>query len=157
MSYEVSFEHITKSFGSQAVLRDISFQVLPGRVHAVLGRNGAGKSTLFSIFLGLLPADSGTVRVAGKPWSREVLDHVGASVNGPAFYGHLSATDNLRVHARLLGLPDTEIDRVLHIAGLAGAGFKKAKSFSTGMKARLALAQALLGDPEILLLDEPQR
>ena len=62
MSYEVAFEHITKSFGSQAVLRDISFQVLPGRVHAVLGRNGAGKSTLFSIFLGLLPADSGTVR-----------------------------------------------------------------------------------------------
>ncbi|ERS58034.1 MULTISPECIES: ATP-binding cassette domain-containing protein [Corynebacterium] len=156
MSFEVSLEHITKSFGSQAVLRDISFHISPGRVHAVLGRNGAGKSTLFSIFLGLLPADSGTVRVAGEPWSREVLDYVGASVNGPAFYGHLSATDNLRVHTRLLGLPDTEIDRVLHIAGLAGAGSKKAKSFSTGMKARLALAQALLGDPEILLLDEPQ-
>lgn len=77
-------------------------------------------------------------------------------MNGPAFYGHLSAAANLRVHTRLLGLPDTEVDRTLSVAGLSGVGSKKAKSFSTGMKARLALAQALLGDPEILLLDEPQ-
>ena len=156
MGHDIVFEHITKSFGQQHVLRDVSFAVQPGHVHALLGRNGAGKSTLFSILLGLLSADSGSMRVAGRPWSREVLDHVGASVNGPAFYGHLSATANLRVHTRLLGLPDSEIDRVLAIAGLHGVGRKKAKSFSTGMKARLALAQALLGNPEILLLDEPQ-
>ena len=156
MSFEISFERVSKSFGSNAVLRDVDFRITPGRVHALLGRNGAGKSTLFSIFLGLLPADSGIVRVAGAPWSREVLDHVGASVNGPAFYGHLSAAANLRVHTRLLGLPESEVERVLAIAGLAEVGSKKAKSFSTGMKARLALAQALLGDPEILLLDEPQ-
>lgn len=156
MSFEISFEHVTKSFGSHAVLRDVDFRIAPGRVHALLGRNGAGKSTLFSIFLGLLPADSGIVRVAGAPWSREVLDHVGASVNGPAFYGHLSAAANLRVQTRLLGLPESEVERVLAIAGLTEVGSKKAKSFSTGMKARLALAQALLGDPEILLLDEPQ-
>ena len=94
--------------------------------------------------------------MAGQPWNRNVLRRIGATVNGPAFYGHLSVTANLRVHARLLGLPDSEIDRVLSIAGLSGVGTKKAKSFSTGMKARLALAQALLGDPEILVLDEPQ-
>lgn len=156
MNYEVSFEHVSKSFGPHTVLRDVDFRIAPGRVHALLGRNGAGKSTLFSIFLGLLSADSGMVKVDGVPWSREVLDHVGASVNGPAFYGHLSAAANLRVHTRLLGLPEAEVDRVLSIAGLSEVGSKKAKSFSTGMKARLALAQALLGDPEILVLDEPQ-
>lgn len=156
MNYEISFERVSKSFSAHTVLRDVDFRITPGRVHALLGRNGAGKSTLFSIFLGLLAADSGTIRVAGAPWSREVLDHVGASVNGPAFYGHLSAAANLRVHTRLLGLPESEIERVLAIVGLNGAGKKKAKSFSTGMKARLALAQALLGDPEILVLDEPQ-
>ena len=156
MNYEVSFEHVSKSFGPHMVLRDVDFRIAPGRVHALLGRNGAGKSTLFSIFLGLLSADSGMVKVDGVPWSREVLDHIGASVNGPAFYGHLSAAANLRVHTRLLGLPEAEVDRVLSIAGLSEVGSKKAKSFSTGMKARLALAQALLGDPEILVLDEPQ-
>ncbi|MDK8897433.1 MULTISPECIES: ATP-binding cassette domain-containing protein [unclassified Corynebacterium] len=156
MNCDISFEHISKSFGRQRVLDDVSFHISPGRVHALLGRNGAGKSTLFSILLGLLPPDSGSINVAGQPWSRNVLRRIGASVNGPAFYGHLSASANLRVHARLLGLPDSEIDRVLSSAGLNGVGSKKAKSFSTGMKARLALAQALLGDPEVLVLDEPQ-
>ena len=107
MNYDISFEHVSKSFGPHTVLRDVDFRITPGRVHALLGRNGAGKSTLFSIFLGLLTADSGTIRVAGAPWSRGVLDHVGASVNGPAFYGHLSAASNLRVHTRLLGLPES--------------------------------------------------
>ena len=93
MSFEISFEHVTKSFGSHAVLRDVDFRIAPGRVHALLGRNGAGKSTLFSIFLGLLPADSGIVRVAGAPWSREVLDHVGASVNGPCLLYTSDAAD----------------------------------------------------------------
>ena len=133
MNCDISFEHISKSFGRQRVLDDVSFHISPGRVHALLGRNGAGKSTIFSILLGLLPPDSGSISVAGQPWNRNVLRRIGASVNGPAFYGHLSAAANLRVHARLLGLPDSEIDRVLSIAGLSGVGSKKAKSFSTGM------------------------
>lgn len=70
MNYEVSFEHVSKSFGPHMVLRDVDFGIAPGRVHALLGRNGAGKSTLFSIFLGLLSADSGMVKVDGVPWSR---------------------------------------------------------------------------------------
>ena len=72
MNYEISFERVSKSFGSHTVLRDVDFRITPGRVHALLGRNGAGKSTLFSLFLGLLAADSGTIRVAGAPWSRAV-------------------------------------------------------------------------------------
>ena len=152
----ISFEHVAKNFGPQQVLRDVTFQIHPGRVHALLGRNGAGKSTLISILLGLLPADSGRVLVDGTPWSRAHLKRIGASVNGPAFYGHLSARANLLVHTRLLGLPDSEADRALDVAGIADTGRKRASSFSTGMKARLALAQAILGDPEILVLDEPQ-
>lgn len=152
----ISFTKVSKAFGTQQVLSEVNFHLSPGRVHALLGRNGAGKSTLISILLGLLPADSGEVLIDGKLWSREVLNRIGASVNGPAFYGHLSARNNVLVHTRLLGLADAEADRVLKIVGLGQVGKKKAKSFSTGMKARLALAQAILGDPDILILDEPQ-
>ena len=152
----IRFEDVDKQFGAQRVLRGVNFSVAPGRVHALLGRNGAGKSTLISILLGLLPADSGQVYVEGRLWTRGSLRSMGASVNSPAFYGHLSARDNVRVHTRLLGLPDRETDRALGVVGLADTGSKKARSFSTGMKARLALAQAILGDPEILILDEPQ-
>ncbi len=152
----IRFEGVDKRFGAQQVLGGVSFDVAPGRVHALLGRNGAGKSTLISILLGLLAADGGEVFIDGRPWTRGALRSMGASVNGPAFYGHLSARDNVRVHTRLLGLPDGEADRALRVVGLADTGKKKARSFSTGMKARLALAQAILGDPEILILDEPQ-
>lgn len=152
----IRFDHIVKSFGSQRVLDDVSFDALSGRVTAVLGPNGAGKSTLFSILLGLISADSGEVRIGGAPLSDEALRAIGASVNGPAYYGHLGARDNVLVHARLLGLLDAEVDRALAVVGLTGTGRKPARKFSTGMKARLALAQAVLGDPEILVLDEPQ-
>ena len=152
----ISFRGVSKSFGTQRVLDSVSFDVAQGRVHALLGRNGAGKSTLISILLGLIPEDAGQVLVGDKPRTRASLRHIGASVNGPAYYAHLSARRNLLVHTRLLGLPDAEADRALAVVGLADVGSKKARSFSTGMKARLALAQAILGDPEILVLDEPQ-
>ncbi|MGJ4111878.1 ATP-binding cassette domain-containing protein [Corynebacterium macclintockiae] len=152
----ILFNGISKSFGVNHVLNSVSFGIQGGRVHALLGRNGAGKSTLISILLGLIPQDSGDVLIAGCRRTGASLINVGASVNGPAYYGHLSARRNLLVHTRLLGLPDAEADRALEVVGLAAAGKKKAKDFSTGMKARLALGQAILGDPEILVLDEPQ-
>ena len=152
----ISFHRVAKSFGAQQVLEDITFDVTRGRVHALLGRNGAGKSTLISILLGLLRADAGEVLIDGTQWEKNDLVKIGVSVNGPAFYGHLSARDNVRVHTRLLGLPDAEADRALEVAGIAEIGRKRAGGFSTGMKARLALAQAIVGDPEILVLDEPQ-
>lgn len=154
--YAISFHHVAKSFGAQQVLEDITFDVARGRVHALLGRNGAGKSTLISILLGLLHADAGEVLIDGTQWEKGDLAKIGASVNGPAFYGHLSARDNVRVHTRLLGLPDAEADRALEVVGMAEIGRKRAGGFSTGMKARLALAQAIVGDPAILVLDEPQ-
>ena len=109
-----------------------------------------------SVLLGLIEPDSGEVTLMGEPFERSGLRLVGASINDPAFYGHLSARDNVRVHTTLLGLPDSEADRVIELVGLGGAGKKKASNFSTGMKGRLALAQALLGEPPVLVLDEPQ-
>lgn len=144
------------NFGGHQALKRVSLTTVPGRVHALLGPNGAGKSTLMSVLLGLIEPDSGEVTLMGEPFERSGLRLVGASINDPAFYGHLSARDNVRVHTTLLGLPDSEADRVIELVGLGGAGKKKAANFSTGMKGRLALAQALLGEPPVLVLDEPQ-
>lgn len=147
---------VRKSFGSQSVLQGLDMQVTPGRVYGLLGRNGAGKSTTLKIILGLIDADAGESFLLGKPFSRESLDRVGASIDGPAYYPQLSARDNIRVHALLTGVDSARVDRVLQEVGLAATGSKRAKSFSTGMKARLALAMALLNEPDVLILDEPQ-
>lgn len=147
---------LTRSFGGQRVLDGLDLDIRPGRVYALLGRNGAGKSTTLKILLGLLRADAGTAYLGGEPFRREALAAVGASIDGPALYGHLSARENLRVHALLTGVGPERIDAVLEVVGLAGAGRKRARTFSTGMRARLALAIALLADPKVLVLDEPQ-
>lgn len=148
------------SRGGSPILNGLDLTVMPGRVHALLGRNGAGKSTTFRIILGLLAADAGTAEVLGQPISprrgREILAGVGASIDGPAVYGHLSAFDNLLIHARLTGTGRQRIEEVLEIVGLAATGRKRARSFSTGMKARLALGIAILTEPAVLILDEPQ-
>ncbi|GAA4285193.1 lantibiotic protection ABC transporter ATP-binding protein [Brevibacterium daeguense] len=147
---------LSKAFGRNTVLHDLNLTVEPGRVYALLGPNGAGKSTALKIMLGLLPADSGTTYLLSEPFRRASLSAVGASIDGPALYGHLSARENLRVHARLVGNDAETISRTLEKVGLHDTGRKRARSFSTGMKARLALGIALLGDPRVLVLDEPQ-
>lgn len=151
---------LTKSFGAHRVLDGLDLTATPGRVYALLGRNGAGKSTSLKIMLGLLRADAGECHLLGEPFSRAGLARVGASIDGPALYGHLSARDNVRVHALLTGVDADRVTEVLEVLGLdagrRGAGRTKVRSFSTGMKARLALAIALLTDPDVLVLDEPQ-
>lgn len=147
---------LTHRFGNRTALFDVNLKVRAGRIYGLVGPNGAGKSTLLSMLLGLLQPTSGQVRAFGMPWSPDALLDIGASINGPALYPHLSAADNLRVHAHLLGVDEVRIHAVVDQVGLTHAGRAKARSFSTGMKARLALAIALLGAPEILILDEPQ-
>lgn len=156
MQAAIEIQGISVALGGTTILEDLSLRVYPGRVHALLGRNGAGKSTTFKALLGLIPVQAGTISVFGGPVSQESLKQIGSSINGPALYDHLSARDNLKIHASLLGLPKSEIDRVLTLVGLSQTGKKKARSFSTGMRARLALAIAMLGSPPILILDEPQ-
>ena len=147
---------VSKSFGRQRVLTDLDLSAYPGRVYGLLGLNGAGKSTAFNIALGLLTPDAGRVEIQGAPFSRRSLAQVGASINGPALFPQLSARRNLLVHCRLTGTSPDAIAPLLERVGLAGVGRKRAGSFSTGMKVRLSLAMALLTDPEVLILDEPQ-
>ncbi len=147
---------ISKSFGGQQVLNGLDLAAYPGRVYGLLGLNGAGKSTAFNIALGLLRPDTGSVEIQGAPFSQRSLAHVGASINGPAFFSQLSARRNLLVHCRLTGTDPSMIMPLLERVGLATTERKRAGSFSTGMKVRLALAMALLADPEVLILDEPQ-
>lgn len=156
MTTSLSCRGLSKSFAGTPVLDALDLTCAAGRVYALLGRNGAGKSTTFKIILGLLRADAGEVTVLGEPWTRGSLAHIGASVDGPALYGHLSAYENLLVHARLCGIRRDRVDSLLELVGLAGVGRKRTARFSTGMRARLALAIALLTDPPILMLDEPQ-
>lgn len=154
--YAVTTTHLAKQFGKAQAIRDVNLNVRAGQVYGLLGPNGAGKSTTLGIVLGLLRPTSGSVELFGQPWRRELLARVGASLNGPAFYGHLSAAENLEVHARLLGLSADTVRSTLNRVGLESAGAKAAGQFSTGMKSRLALGMALLTDPDLVILDEPQ-
>lgn len=152
----LALRNVEVSYGRQKVLTGLNLTARPGRVYGLLGLNGAGKSTTFNTALGLLRPDAGSIEVLGRPLSRESLMRVGASINGPAFYPQLSAHRNLRIHCLLTGTAPEVIDPLLEQVGLGRADRKRAGSFSTGMKVRLALAMALLGDPEVLVLDEPQ-
>ena len=156
MQHAILTKNLSKSYGRTPALQDVCLRVSVGTVYALLGPNGAGKSTTLAILLGLLPASAGSVELFGKPWKRDTLERIGASINGPALYAHLSAWENLEVHARLLGLSPQRIGETLEQVGLGDTGRKPAGKFSTGMKSRLALAVALLNKPDLLILDEPQ-
>ncbi len=125
----------------------------------MLGPNGAGKTTAIRAMLGLIRLDAGEVLVMGQPVAagpERVMRHVGAIVEGPAAYGYLSGRDNLRLAAMLAGDgAEGNVERLLALVGLAEKGRAKAGSYSLGMKQRLSLAQALVGDPSLLILDEP--
>ena len=155
-SLVVMTDGLTKRFGAGGGVDGLDLRVRQGSVYALLGPNGAGKSTTLKLLLGLLVPDVGTVSMWGRPWERAVLGRVGASIDGPALYPHQSAVRNLEVHARLLSLPPERVRQVLEVVGLVGTGRQRVRTFSTGMRGRLALAVALLGDPELLVLDEPQ-
>ncbi|MEV6284184.1 ABC transporter ATP-binding protein [Kribbella sp. NPDC051770] len=147
---------VRKRFGKVEALRGVSLEVLPGQVYGLLGPNGAGKTTLLRILLGLVRPDDGTVRVLGRPpGTPEALRRVGALIETPAFVPHLSGRTNLQVLARAKGLPDTEVDRVLEVVELHQRGNDRFTGYSLGMGQRLGVAAALLGDPKLLILDEP--
>ena len=123
-----------------------------------MGPNGAGKSTTIRMLLGLMKETKGQVKVFGKSIKEErlaILKRVGSMVETPSYYGHLTAYENLEVSRKILGVEKKEINRVLEIVKLTDVQHKAVKKFSLGMKQRLGIAQALLGNPELLILDEP--
>jgi ABC-2 type transport system ATP-binding protein len=140
-------------------VRDLSFRVERGQVVGLLGPNGAGKTTTLRMLMGLIRPDGGTVRVFGhavRPGA-PVLSRVGAFVEGAGFLPHLTGRDNLRLYWRATGRPDADahLDEALGIAALGEALDRPVRTYSQGMRQRLAIAQAMLGLPELLILDEP--
>lgn len=153
-------EGLTKSYpGKLTAVDDLSFEVRPGQVLGLLGPNGAGKTTALRMLLGLVRPSSGEIRVFGhrvRPGA-PVLSRIGAFVEGAGFLPHLSGMDNLRLFWASTGRAtgDAYLDEVLEIAGLGDAVHRKVRTYSQGMRQRLAIAQAMLGLPELLVLDEP--
>lgn len=153
--YAVKTMHLSKHFGKHAALEDIGLRVEEGTVYGLLGPNGAGKTTLLKLLVGLLRPTQGEILLFGARWRREQLGRIGAMIESPAPYGHLTGRENLEVHTRLLGLHERRIREVLELVGLSEAADRKVREYSMGMKQRLGIAGALLGSPELLILDEP--
>ncbi len=151
----LSIYNLTKYYGKLKALDNLSLEVFPGEILGFLGPNGSGKTTTLGILLGILKANSGTFSWFGNPPSHEQRKKIGALLETPLFYPYLSGYDNLKIIATIKDAPLTEIDEVLHIVGLEERRGSKFKTYSLGMKQRLAIAAALLGKPEVMILDEP--
>ncbi|WP_457043588.1 ABC transporter ATP-binding protein [Geodermatophilus sp. SYSU D01180] len=152
----VEVSGLSKTFGSVRAVSDLGFTVEPGSVTGFLGPNGAGKTTTLRMVLGLVTPDAGTATFDGVPYAalRAPVRTVGAVLE-TAFHPARSGRDHLRVYCRAAGLPVSRADEALERVGLTAAGRRRAGGYSLGMRQRLALATALLGDPAVLVLDEP--
>lgn len=153
--YILETNELTKIFGKQKAVNNVSLEIKKNSVYGLLGPNGAGKSTTLKMITGMLHKSSGEIIFEGHKWRRDDLSDIGALIETPPLYENLSARENLKVRALLLGLPETRIDEVLEIVDLKNTGKKKSGQFSLGMKQRLGIAIALLNNPKLLILDEP--
>jgi ABC-2 type transport system ATP-binding protein len=153
----IQIQGLTKRFGDVAAVDDLSFDVKQGTVTGFLGPNGAGKTTTLRMLLGLVTPTDGTATIAGQPYQQLVdpFRHVGAVLESTSFHPGRRARDHLRVLCAAAGLPVVRVDDVLEQVGLTDVGRRRVKGFSLGMRQRLGLAAALLGEPEVLILDEP--
>ncbi|MCA2227114.1 ABC transporter ATP-binding protein [Nonomuraea aurantiaca] len=149
--------HLSKRYGGTVAVADLSFDVEPGQVTGFLGPNGAGKSTTMRMILGLDHPSGGSVLVDGRPYGelRHPLRKVGALLDAKAVHGGRSARNHLLAIAQTNGIPASRVEEVLEVVGLAKVAKRRVGGFSLGMSQRLGIAAALLGDPEILLFDEP--
>ena len=154
---DVTARGLTKTFGRVTAVRDMSFTAPAGKITGFLGPNGSGKTTTLRMSLGLVQPTRGTVLIGGVPYSQQ--DHprrrVGALLEATGFHPGRRARDHLRVLAAAERIPDRRVDEVLGQVDLAEAAGRRVRGFSLGMRQRLGIAAALLGDPEVLILDEP--
>ena len=153
----IEIKNVSKKYKDFYAVKEASLSIEQGKIYGLVGKNGAGKTTLFKLILGLSNQSEGAISINGSTTKQELLNeraHIGFYI-GPNFYDYLNAEQNLEYYRKLKGISDKgEIGRVLKIAGLYGEK-KKYKAFSMGMKQRLGIANALLGDPDIIILDEP--
>jgi len=154
---EVEVRSLTKNFGRVAAVRDLSFTAPAGKITGFLGPNGSGKTTTLRTLLGLVRPSAGEALIGGVRYGSLARPRrsVGALLEATGFHPGRRARDHLRILAAADGLPDRRADEVLDQVGLAPAGSRRVRGFSLGMRQRLGLAAALLGDPAVLLLDEP--
>lgn len=156
--YVIKTSGLTKSYRGRDAVSDLNLEIKKGEIYGFLGPNGAGKTTTIRMLLGLIRPTKGTVEILGKDLRRDkinILRRVGSLVEYPSYYGHLSAIENLEAIRRILNVPKSRIDEVLDIVSLTKEAKRAVKGYSLGMKQRLGIASALLGSPELLILDEP--
>jgi ABC-2 type transport system ATP-binding protein len=153
----IAVDALTKRYGAVTAVDTLSFRLTPGRITGFLGPNGAGKSTTMRVLLGLARPTSGRATIDGRPYAElpDPMRRIGALLDPNVFHPGRSGRTALRIVARPAGIPDGRVDQVLDLVGLAGAARRRVGGYSLGMRQRLGLAAALLGDPETLVLDEP--
>ncbi|HIF5319760.1 TPA: ABC transporter ATP-binding protein, partial [Clostridioides difficile] len=157
--FVIETKQLTKTYGDQTVVDKVNLHVKKGRIYGLLGRNGAGKTTIMKMILGLTSITYGEVDVFGeniKGREKQVYPRIGAIIETPGFYPNLTGTENLEIFAKLRGTAATNsVKRALEIVGLPYKNKKLFSKYSLGMKQRLGIANAILHDPELLVLDEP--
>jgi ABC-2 type transport system ATP-binding protein len=153
----IEYQGLVKKYGKNTIVSNFSANVQSGKITGLLGPNGAGKSTSLRCLLGLAKPTSGSAKILGLNYSQldNPLKKIGAVLDSRGFHGGLTGRQNLKVMAAAAKIADSRVDEVLKLVDLEEAANKKAKGYSLGMKQRLSLAGALLGNPEILILDEP--
>lgn len=159
MNNILKIENLTKSYGKNLVLKDINLEIKEGSIFGLIGPNGAGKSTLMKSILGLVKKDSGKITLYGKEVNeknqKETNRNLGSLIEAPSFYDHLTAYDNLDLICDMKNINKDKIDKTLRDVGLIKSKDKKVREFSLGMKQRMGIAIALIGNPKFLILDEP--
>lgn len=159
MNYAIQTEQLTKKYGAHYAVENISIHVSKGKIYGLLGRNGAGKTTIMKMLLGLTKPTFGEIKILGKSLQgneKKLLPRIGSLIESPGFYPNLTGTENLHIFATLRGVPNTHaIKDALDLVGLPYKDKKVFSQYSLGMKQRLAIAFAIMPDPELLILDEP--
>jgi ABC-2 type transport system ATP-binding protein len=153
----IEVQELTKTYRHFTAVKRLSFRADPGQITGFLGPNGAGKTTTINMILGLARPDGGEAKIAGTMFHEldDPVATVGAVLAGGAFHDGRSARESLLATAAVAGLPDSRVDEVIELVGLGDAPNRRVGAYSLGMRQRLSLAQALLGDPQVLILDEP--
>ena len=159
METAIATAGLSKEYGGVFRVKDLGLQIRPGEVYGFLGPNGAGKSTTMKMILGLVRPTRGRVEIFGRQLNEKsrvgILKQIGALIESPSYYGHLTGLENMRVVQKLLNLPEKDIQKALSIVRLENQKDKKVKFYSLGMKQRLGIAMALARFPKLLVLDEP--